>query len=185
MMSLGDWNASTSKEKNPLVVLTDLSLLPGGGEDIRRRERLLNAFRRLADVCAAMNADLAVQSDAEMLTAARNWLSAEGCAADLNRELTERKAFKLPPATRLIKLIARGFPSQAAAIMKQLKDIAGPSFSVLGPYAVERLPGSRMPRSVIQIIFPLETSDTAIQAVLQPILTDEVLIDLDPIAFFE
>lgn len=180
VVSIGEWNASPVP-KDSLVVLTDLSLLSGGVEDLRRRERLIIAFRRLADACAANGCELVVQSDSQLLNDARTWLIADGCAVALDRELAERKTFELPPATRLVKLIVRGPLSDAQTLASKLP----PHVPTLGPYEVERLPGSRMPRSVIQLIFPLKSADAAIQRLLEPLLSDNVLVDLDPVAFFE
>lgn len=194
VMSLGEWNAVAAtttpppdEARRPLIVLTDLSLLAGGAEDLRRRERLIIAFRRLADDCKKFQADLVVQSDAALLTEAKSWLTPDGCAAAIERERHERLAFGLPPATRLIKLLVRGAPSDAARIATALSDTqtAIPDMKILGPYSVERLPGMRMPRSVIQLIAPKSTTDEAISRILEPVLTPDTLVDLDPIAFFE
>ena len=181
-----------------LTILTDLSSLSGGTEDARRRERLVIAFRRLADDCASMNAQLAVQSDALLLTDARSWLTVEGCAAALTREYADRKTFALPPATRLVKIIIRGPLHHAQQIVQTLRSPLRPAPSTpsvhsgqalhpstSGPYPVPHLPGSREPRSIIHLTFPQTTPDTAIQALLDPLLDDSMLIDLDPIAFFE
>ncbi len=200
VMSLGEWNNSGYRLQGagsdpgtppplpgPLLILTDLSLLPGGGEDIRRRERLIIAFRRLADRCASIEAALVVQSSAELLTDAKTWLTSEGCMSALNQELTERKSFNLPPAAQLIKLICRGSEANADKIKRALMPgaLGIPGSSLAGPYAVERLPNSRTPRWILHLTLPLTTPKTAIQALLQPILATDVLIDLDPIAFFE
>jgi primosomal protein N' len=186
VVSLGEWNAlPTSERTNAVVVLTDLSLLAGGVEDIRRRERLIIAFRRLADACVSANSTLVVQSDAQLSAEALPWLTSLGCTQALAREMNERETFNLPPATRLVKLIVRGPSTMAKGVAFTLRGRVTDGISVQGPFDVERLADSRMPRSVVQLIFPIGTPDTAIQALLDPVLSDDVLVDLDPVAFFE
>lgn len=184
--SLGEWHASTTHlAPQSVVVLTDFSLLAGASEDIRRRERLIIAFRRLADVCGARDAHLVVQGDAAMLDDARRWLTAEGCREALQQEWDERSAFHLPPAARLVKLIVRGGGRAANEVHAELTRTAPPHATIDGPFAVEKLPGTRTPRAVIHVTFPASTPDTAIQRLILPILTTNVLADLDPVALFE
>lgn len=184
-LSLGAWNALPEIPQQALVVVSDLSLLVGGGEDTRRRERLFIAFRRLADACLRVQATLTVQSDAELLASARSWLTREGCMQALEREWNEREAFKLPPASRLIKLIIRGNMYAASSFARQLATRTTEGSTISGPYPVSGLPGTRDPRSIIQLILPMNTADTTIHTLLDPLLTPDILVDLDPIAFFE
>lgn len=187
VVSLTEWNGGGAGVHAPLLVLTDLSLLSGGVEDARRRERLIIAFRRFAERGKRMNADLVVQGSAELLADAKSWLTSDGCRVALERELEERRAFHLPPTVRLIKLICRGSVSSADAVKKALLPGAMhiPNATIAGPYPVEHLPGSRTPRWVIHATVPLQTTQSAIQTLLAPVLNTNVLIDLDPVAFFE
>jgi len=162
-----------------------LSILSGGSEDIRKRERLIIAFRRLADICAARDAHLVVQGSPELLDEARTWLTADGCAAALAREWSERKAFHLPPTARLVKLIVRGGGNAASDACAVLMRAVPRTVTVDGPFAVERLPGTRTPRAVLHATFPANTSDMAIQRIISPLLTPYTLVDLDPISLFE
>ncbi len=184
--SIGEWHAaSASLEPQSLVVLTDLSLLPGMSEDIRRRERVIMSLRRLADICVSSDTHLVVQGDPALLDEARLWLTSTGCEEALKREWDERKAFQLPPATRLVKLIVRGSPAAADQLMTKLRPRLPQNASLNGPFTVERIPGTRTPRAIIQAVFPPSTPDSAIQTALSPVLSDQILVDLDPIAFFE
>lgn len=186
VFSLGEWHASAMRlEPQSVVVLTDLSLLAGASEDIRRRERLIIAFRRLADTCLARDAHLVVQGDAALLDDARRWLTSDGCRDALVREWEERKAFQLPPTARLVKLIVRGSGKAAEDVLIALRRAVPKDVSVDGPFAVEKLPGSRTPRSVIQATFPAQRPDAAIHKAISPLLTPNILVDLDPIALFE
>jgi primosomal protein N' len=196
VMSLGEWHASrwtpeAKSAQSDLVVLTDLSALAGGTEDVRRRERLMIAFRRLADDCMTDNTELAVQGDALLLTDARTWLTADGCITALKREYADRQTFALPPTARLVKLVIRGPQAHAEEIAARLRSQtqeaqhAALAATVNGPYAVPHLPGTREPRSTIHLTCPKSALDAAIQALLGPILDPSVFIDLDPIAFFE
>jgi primosomal protein N' len=184
--SLGEWHtASVRLAPQSLVVFTDLSLLPGMAEDVRRRERLIIGLRRLVDLCTSQDSHLMIQGDPALLDDARTWMTPEGCAAALQREWDERKAFHLPPAVRLVKLIVRGAPSNAETLAERLRHRLPREAAVAGPFTVERLPGTRAPRAIIHATFPPSTPDSAIQTALSPLLSDTVLVDLDPIAFFE
>ncbi|MEN9557650.1 MAG: primosomal protein [Candidatus Parcubacteria bacterium] len=188
VLSLGEWRLTAARlapSSRPLVILTDLSLLAGAAEDIRRRERLIIALRRLADVSTSCDGSLVIQGDATLLDDARTWLTSEGCAAALAREWEERNTFGLPPTTRLVKMIVRGTGNTTAHLLDALRPHLPTGATLSGPFAVERLPGTRTPRSIIHISFPAQTPDIAIQRLISPVLTAEMLVDLDPVSLFE
>ena len=119
VLSIGEWNDRPDLPPNALVILTDLSLLSGGVEDVRRKERLIVCFRRLADVCESASATLVVQSDPILLADAKSWLTGSGCLEALRHEAAERAQFHLPPAARLVKIIIRD-SEQASAVLPGL-----------------------------------------------------------------
>src|SRR3989338_7681583 len=186
VLSIGEWNDLTSIPTNSLVILTDLSLLPGYAGDVRRRERLIIAFRRLADACQTGNADLVVQSDPLLLAEAKSWLTTQGCRDALLHEATERAQFHLPPSVRLVKIIVRDSGSSddlLTTLRPRIGTVAGASLS--GPYPVLFRSSTRTGRSIIHLSVPANTPDSTIVDALQPFVVTNALIDLDPIAFFE
>jgi primosomal protein N' len=180
VFSLGEWNELNELPSHACIVVTDLSLLAGAAEDVRRRERLIVATRRIADQCAVVNGTLILQGEAQLLTDATTWLTAEGCEAALTRELRDRETFGLPPAVRLIKIIIRGTREDAQRVLTTLD----PSVAS-GPWPVTHLASSRLPRWIIHLTLPKETTDEAITALLAPLRQTNILVDLDPVAFFE
>ncbi|HWQ99876.1 MAG TPA: hypothetical protein VN397_03460 [Candidatus Methylomirabilis sp.] len=187
IVSIGEWNERTDIASNAFVILTDLSLLSGGAEDVRRRERLIVSFRRLADACQSADATLVVQSDPILLADAKSWLTGSGCLNALRHEAVERAQFHLPPATRHVKIIVRDSEQAATDLLRTMKApvaaIRGATLS--GPFPVLFRPSSTSGRLVVHLTVPSDTTDSAIVEVLQPILSTNALIDLDPVAYFE
>lgn len=187
VLSIGEWNAQNDIPQNSLVILTDLSLFAGGVEDLRKKERLIIAFRRLADACASSNAHLVIQSDAGLLAEAKNWLNTEGCEHAMRNELKERELFRLPSAFRLLKMIFRGNEGHAIRQLGQLKDRMEPNapFMISGPFPVLHRPSHRTPRWIGHVSAPFGTKTEAFEHLIEPLLSSDTLFDLDPIAFFE
>jgi len=185
--SIGEWNALNDLPEQSLVILTDLSLFSGGVEDLRKKERLIVAFRRLADACASAHAELVIQSDPELLTEAKRWLSGRGCEDALRAELKERELFRLPPAYRLLKLIIRGNEGHANRQLGLLKDRMAPNapFLITGPFPVLHRPSHRTPRWIGHISAPYGAKTEEFERLIEPLLASDTLFDLDPIAFFE
>ena len=150
-----------------LIVITDLSLLAGAAEDIRRRERLIVAWRRVAADASRLNARLLVQGPEDLLAECRSWLTTAGVAASWKKELGERKTFGFPPAVPFAKILVDGDERAAREILNEL----GPDAS--GPYPVPFRASSRKPRWVIH------ARPTSLER-----LKGRCFIDLDPIAFF-
>lgn len=188
VLAIGEWNSLSTLPQNSFVLLTDLSLLPGAREDLRKSEQLIIAWRRLVDVCGAAKASLIVQGDPSTLTQAKEWLSAEGCLKAFGKELEERKTFGLPPAARLVKLIFRGNEQHAQRILERIaRDIPRDSdLRISGPFAVQYRPSHREARWIGHLSAPLSTQLQDLIRTLAPIAQEtDTLIDLDPIAFFE
>ncbi len=186
ILSIGEWNAGDSLPQQSLVVCTDLALLSGGVEDLRRKERLILAFRRLADRAASSSSTLCIQANYALLTEAKSWLSAEGVRTSYDRELTERKTFRLPPAFRLAKIIFRGNEPAIRIVFERLVERvsqrSGMAVNGLFPVA-HRLPHEQ--RWIAHLTAPLVTNDDELAEALAPAIESNALIDLDPIAFFE
>jgi len=165
--------------------MTDLAWL-GSGEDIRRRERQCIAYRRLLARVQAVQGVCLVQCREELASLARDWTSAEGMSAFVVREREERRCFAYPPSTRVVKIIIRGDQTQAQAWRLQAESHLSKStlhYTWRGPFSVEHLPSSRHPRVILHLILPPQTPEPTLIACLQPLVSEGVLIDLDPIAF--
>lgn len=188
VLTINEWNAIEQIPDHSLVIMTDLNLLAGAREDLRKTEQLIIAWRRLADICTTHQSTLIAQSDAETLTRAKDWLNGASCLESLRREIEDRNTFHLPPTARLIKLIFRGNQGHASRILDILKHASEklPGTEISGPFEVRFRPTHREPRWIGQWLVPLDIPlQEAIRA-LQPIADQtDTLIDLDPIAFFE
>jgi primosomal protein N' len=183
--SLTEWNALPSMAANSLIILTDLALLGGGAEDLRKKERSITAFRRLVDTCR--DSTLIIQGDAGLCTEAKQWLKPQGCYDALQRELDERRTFGLPPVTRLLKLIFRGNEGFASRQLETLRSRIGKDtdISIQGPFPVLHRPSRRQERWIGHVLMPLETPAERIYTAIEPLLQTDTILDLDPIAFFE
>jgi len=183
--SLTEWNACANIPKNSLVIMTDLSLLSGGAEDLRKKERLIIAFRRLVDTCDSST--LMVQGDAGLCTEAKQWLTPHGCMDALTHEIEERRAFGLPPVTRLLKMIFRGNQGYASRQLEavQARINTHSAMAVQGPYPILNRPSHRQERWIGHLVMPMETPAERIRSAVEPLLSSDTILDLDPIAFFE
>lgn len=177
--------SSIELPKNALVVLTDLSLIGGAVEDIRRRERLLISFRRIAAKIASAQGELHALGPEETLEEARAWLSADGVAKTWEAEKNDRKTFGYPPAVWLAKLLIAGTESAAETVSKDLANRMPSGLTLRGPFPVAFRPSSRGPRFVLHLVSTGNgpTSESELRNLLEP-LVGRAMIDLDPIAFF-
>jgi primosomal protein N' len=187
VLPLGEWNDKTDLPPHALVIVTDLALLPGAGEDIRRKERLIVAFRRIADICASSDASLVIQSDPALIADAKAWLTSEGCTQALKREQLEREQFQLPPSVRLVKCILKGTEDDMKRKVQELTFAFNElrDAKTAGPFPVLFRTHSRLPRWIAHVMVPADTKDDVIRKYLLPVLSLDDLVDLDPIAFFE
>lgn len=182
VVDMPDWNRLALKQ-NSLIILTDLSLIGGFTEDIRRRERLIIAWRRLAAAVASANGTLLVQGPEELLAQARGWISSAGLAAAWQKELAERTDFGYPPVQKRIKLLINGSLTEAENITTGLPGILPDTWKIEGPYPVLFRSKTRSERYVAHIVPPTDETEEKIVHYLEP-LAGKVIIDLDPIAFF-
>lgn len=182
ILDLSEWR-EYQLEKNSLVVVTDLALIGGYAEDIRRRERLMIAWRRLAARVSTAKSELIVQGQAQLLDGARDWLTLAGFKTAWQKEWDERQTFRYPPATQRIKILIDGSENQVKEIKTRLEKSIPSDWSADGPYKVMFRAKTRKPRCVLHLLPISGASLSAIQSVLEP-LAKEVMIDLDPIAFF-
>jgi primosomal protein N' len=166
-----------------LVILTDLSLIGGYVEDIRRKERLIISWRRLAASVSQANGELYVLGPETLLSEARSWLSAEGLVSAWKQEETDRASFRYPPAHQRIKLLIDGEESNALAVLEHAKTALGPSWIIEGPFPVAYRSNTRIPRQILHLLPPAQLDEKELFLLLEP-LAKEAIIDLDPIAFF-
>ena len=165
------------------IILTDISLLASGVEDIRRKERLLIAWRRVCASAVVLQAKFHAQGHEEALNDCADWLTTVGVSTVWETELRERRAFGYPPAVRLAKLLIDGSMDMAEAIKTELMGVLPQTWSVEGPYPVEYRSYTRVPRHIVHVKPPVTTSEPELIDALNP-WKKRALIDLDPIAFF-
>jgi primosomal protein N' len=181
------WNLTQAAESpfppDSLVVLTNAAYLAGAVEDIRRRERLVIAWRRLAAQAQIAKAELIVQAQEEVLPILRETLSSEGVAKEQARELQERQVFGFPPADTLVKIIVDAPETQAKNLMSELENALPPGWSCSGPYPVPYRADSRGARSIILAKAPPNTDPARLEQIFGA-FKGLAFIDLDPVAFF-
>ena len=179
---LQDWNA-TSIPRGALVVVTDISLIGGIGEDIRKRERLLISWRRMASAIASADGQVVAQGQEELIAEVSLWLTAEGVVSCWKSEWDERKSFGYPPATQRIKLLFNGTDNESRPFAEQLQKDTPSSWIVSGPFPVPYRSRTRSERQVFHIQPPADTKESQLQTHLEP-FAKNCIIDLDPISFF-
>ncbi|MFA6429008.1 MAG: hypothetical protein WCV84_00735 [Patescibacteria group bacterium] len=183
-----DWRDTTAEQMDvpfangSLVLVTDASLL-AAGEDIRRRERLCLAFRRLADRVEQAHGALIIQADELAAGQYTEWLTTKGMQEFRERERAERRVFRYPPSTRLVKVIVAGDAQKANQWMARLQSALQTRGECRGPFPVPQRSSTRHERHIIHLLFPPRTEDRDLVAWLTPFAKDSI-IDLDPIAFF-
>jgi primosomal protein N' len=166
-----------------LVVVTDLSLIGGAVEDIRRRERLLLATRRIAAKVASVGGELHVSGSDEAIEEAQSWLTAEGVHRTWDAERSDRKTFGYPPIAWMAKVLVTGSDTEAQSIYKELQSKLPEGITLRGPFPVPFRAKSRAARQVIHVVLTGATTESALRKLLEP-LARRAIIDLDPIAFF-
>lgn len=168
-----------------LVVVTNLSLIGGFTEDIRRKERLVIAFRRLTAQISASRCSLVIQAAASLADECTSWLAPSGVNLAWENEMKDRLAFGFPPARPVVKFIMTGKKESALLLDQTLKTVCNTAdgWSVRGPFTVENRSQTRQPREIFHILPPPNmTRDQTIDA-LSP-LAKLGILDLDPVAFF-
>lgn len=170
-------------KRGSLVVITDVSLIGGVAEDIRRRERLIIAWRRLAASLASAEATTIVQGPEEITNECRRWLTADGVKNEWDRESKERNVFRYPPAIKMTKILVDGSDAEAETVRRDLEATIPANMSVRGPYPVPFRSKTRNKRFAVQLICPLEAPEEQLFSLLDP-FKKRAIIDLDPIAFF-
>jgi primosomal protein N' len=166
-----------------LAIITDLSLIGGATEDIRRRERLIISWRRLAASLVARQTRTVVQGPEETLVECRDWLTSDGLAHAWQQELNERAAFGYPPAARLVKILSTGSELQAQQLFDELSAILPKEMKLRGPFPVAFRAKTRGERFVLHVSAPQHTTDEKLVKLLER-FNKRAIIDLDPIAFF-
>lgn len=164
-----------------LVVVTNLASIGDGGEDIRRTERLVIAWRRLAASATATDSTLLVQGSEQLLYEASDWLTSEGVQRCWEREFEERRNFGYPPAQRIIKLLIEMNLDQATKFKQALEASLGSSWKINEPFLPLYRSKTRSIRHIIHAIPPSDLSIEMLIHALQP-FAKNAIIDLDPIA---
>ena len=166
-----------------LVVLTDLALIGGAVEDIRRRERLVIATRRIAAKIASVNGELFASGSDEGIDEAQNWLTADGVAKTWESEKADRRSFGYPPMVWMAKILVDGTEQKASALLSSIQDRLPSGMELRGPFPVPFRAKSRKMRYVIHLVAKGSVTEKALRLLLEP-LVGRAIIDLDPIAFF-
>lgn len=180
---LPEWHR-LSLSKGALVIVTDVSLIGGYVEDIRRRERLVISWRRLAASVLQIEGSLYAMGSEQALADARRWLDSNGLIATWAEEWKERQAFAYPPAKRRFKLILEGGAAEGEKALEVTRQILGPNWLIEGPYPVTFRAKSRKIRTILHLLPPdTIASPEEVYRLLEP-LANVGIIDLDPIAFF-
>lgn len=180
VLDLHDWSTASAPAES-LLIITELAFIGGRTEDIRKKERLITAFRRIAAQAANTRSRLIVQGHEELLDQCLNWLTPSGLLKAWRQEWQDRDNFHFPPAHRLVKLIVINRQQDLTDIIKQT--LNRPDWQVNGPWPVENMTKTRNPRLIYHILPPghLTREQVAEQVTC---LIKLGIIDLDPIAFF-
>ncbi|MDD2673217.1 MAG: hypothetical protein PHW43_12510, partial [Syntrophales bacterium] len=183
VLDLSEWQLQSLLPKS-LIIITNINSVGGYTEDVRRKERLVIAFRRLASQASLSQCELLVQGPEDLVNESRGWLDDEGIKKTWTKEFEDRRQFGYPPARRLVKLIAMAKTQDTDPITVELQEQLGQyGWEIRGPYAVENRPNTREPRLAYHLIPPPELDFKQIIDVLTPFSSLGIL-DLDPIAFF-
>jgi len=168
---------------NAEVVISDISSIAGGAEDIRRKERLAIHLRRIAAACAVAQAHLTIHGQTETVEEAVSWLMPESLTKLWQQEYRDRGLFGYPPAKRLVKVLIDGTEDEVRHLQELLKQHLGTAWQIRGPFAIAYRSTTRSSRSVLHLLPPVGTPEAAVLAELAP-FKGQALFDLDPIAFF-
>jgi len=184
VLDLHEW-LNQALRPGTLLVVTNVAYMGGYAEDIRRQERLVLSFRRLAAQACVAKCKLIVQGTSPLIDVCPSWLNPEGVAKAWELELADRDAFKYPPAVTMAKLIVPGKVENADVVKSKLQAICekNPDWSFRGPYPIEYWSKTREPRTVFHILPPPKMPRNRLIEELS-VLTAFGIPDLDPIAFF-
>jgi primosomal protein N' len=182
VVNLSDWHKH-SLSHGSLVIVSDFSLIGGHVEDIRRRERLLISFRRLSAAVALAKGELILQGPEDLLQKAMEWLIEDGVKSTWVEELKERKTFGYPPSAKMIKCLLDGSTDDAEQFVKLCDEALPETWKSRGPYEVTNRVKTKKPRHVIHLFPPQDADEGEILSIMET-FTKQVIIDLDPIAFF-
>ena len=180
VMDLHDWSTASTPAAS-LLIITELAFIGGWTEDIRKKERLVTAFRRIAAQAANTRSRLIVQGHETLLDQCPNWLTPAGLFKVWKQEWQDRDSFHFPPAHRLVKLIVINRQQDLTDTIKQT--LNRPDWQINGPWPVENMTKTRNPRLIYHLLPPdyLTKEQVAEQVTC---LVKLGIIDLDPIAFF-
>ncbi len=184
VLDLGAW-MSQSATPRALFIATNVNMLGGFAEDIRKRERLIIGFRQLASQAQTAKFRLVIQGPENFIQECPSWLTPEGLFTTLSKEFQDRAVFGFPPAKTLVKLILSGSEQECTAAQESLTKAfeSQQDWSLSGPYAVEFRPKTRENRCIYHISPPQTATKKDIIETLTP-LAGMGILDLDPVAFF-
>ncbi|MFZ6015189.1 MAG: hypothetical protein ACOYUZ_02420 [Patescibacteria group bacterium] len=183
VLDLHEWQNQALRPQS-LIVITNLMRIGGYSEDIRRKERMIIAFRRIAAQACVAKCSIAVQGDEALLAEAKQWLTTDGLIRAWKNEYDERRIFEYPPAVIAAKLIVPGDITKSSDTTDNLqKTCQRTGWKLRGPFTVEYRPMTREQRYIYHLIPPLDRQKHDIINDLSQ-LTAYGIIDLDPIAFF-
>ncbi|MBD3281344.1 hypothetical protein GF391_01215 [Candidatus Uhrbacteria bacterium] len=172
-------------QPDSLLIATNINYIGGYVEDIRRMERLVISFRRLAAQSCVAKCKLIVQGASPLIDTCPSWLTGQGVRKTYDLELQDRQAFGYPPAQTMAKLIAPGKIEDSLVIQSKLQTICDnkQGWRFRGPFTVEYWSKNREPRCVFHILPPYGVDRAQLVDELA-VLTAFGIIDLDPVAFF-
>lgn len=184
VMDLPEWLQQPLRPGS-LLIATNIAYIGGYSEDIKRKERLVIAFRRLAAQSCVAKCKLVAQGNSPLIDSAPSWLNAEGVKKTWQIELKDRQAFAYPPSQTVIKLIMMGKYQDSSIIKDKLETFTSnnPGWGYRGPFPVEYASKTREPRHIFHILPPKNLTREVLIDELS-VLTSYGIIDLDPIAFF-
>lgn len=176
-------NESIEREFKPnaCVVITLPKLLAGSSEDIRRRERLFIAYRRIANNISQAGGKLVLQTTEEETGQWHDWLNQTNAQTWIENEKRTRSVFKYPPTYLRVKILIEGGETKAAQWLKGAK-VALPQLQWEGPFPTEQSSARRRTRQAIHAVCDHSITEDQLIAWLTP-FAKEAIIDLDPIAF--
>ncbi|MFA6160774.1 MAG: hypothetical protein WC766_01200 [Patescibacteria group bacterium] len=183
VLDLNAWQSQSIASKS-LIIVTNLNFIGGHTEDIRRKERLVISFRRLASQASLSQSNLLVQGSESLVNECRTWLTDEGLQQTWDNELKDRQAFDYPPTRILAKLIVSLDLDKTDPVTVDLQqNLAIQGWEIKGPYKVENRPNSRQQRVIYHLLPPQNMNRNQAIEALTPFSRLGIL-DLDPIAFF-
>lgn len=180
ILDLHDWSGEPISPKS-LLIITELAFIGGWVEDIRKKERLVLAFRRIAAQATNTQSRLIVQGHEILLNQCLNWLSPQGLLEVWKQEWQDRSNFEFPPAKPLVKLIVMDNQQDLTETITQ--KLNQPNWKIRGPWPVENMVKTRVTRLIYHILPPDNLTPEQI-AKQVTCLIKLGIIDLDPVAFF-